>query len=351
MSNAISGTSGTSRTFEASGYDTRITPTVTAGKWNDLLARSPAATLFHRHECLRVLADHFGATLYPMVGYQADRPVGLFPVFVRSLGPVTAVFSPPPNLKIRYLGPVTIPRSGSDAEAERRRLSFVKAALTCCRDRFDPGYVHVRSAPAFGDPRAFEWRGYDLTPRFSYEVDLTPGREELLARFSSDARQNLRSEPPDIAVEVGGPAAIERIIEQVGARHREQGETYRVTPGFVTDLYEALPDGTVRPYEVRLDGVPVGGMVTVEDATTIYRWQGGAKPDVGVDAPVNDLLDWEIMSRATDRGIVRYDLVGADNERIADYKAKFGPDLVTCQSMTKSTLPMRLLARLYRWYR
>lgn len=77
---------------------------------------------------------------------------------------------------------------------------------------------------------------------------------------------------------------------------------------------------------LRTDGEFVGGIVVLDDGDRVYRWQGGVRVD-GYDFPANDLLDWHVMTDALDRGVAEYDLVGADNERISEYKAKFGPVL------------------------
>jgi CelD/BcsL family acetyltransferase involved in cellulose biosynthesis len=320
---------------------------VPPSRWNALRDRCPAATPFHRHELLTALADRAGATLHPFVARQDGRPVGLFPIFERSRGPVTALFSPVPDHKVSYLGPLLLDRDEwSQAERDRRRRSFLDASLSCFDDRFTPSYVHVRTTHGFEDPRLFAWRGFDVVPRHSYVVDLTPDPGDLLDAFSSDARRNVRDPPDEVEIREGEHDAIERIIEQVIARHDEQDETYLVTPAYVQDLYDAAPTGVVRPYEVRVDGQFAGGMVTLEGGDTIYRWQGGAKPDA--DAPVNDLLDWEIMRAARDRGRTAYDLVGANNRRIADYKSKFAPELTTFYSLEASTRPMSLVSTLYK---
>ena len=299
---------------------------------------------------MQVLADRSGATLHPFVGYQGDRPVGLFPIFERSRGPVTTLFSPVPDHKVSYLGPVLLePTVGSSADDERRRRSFLGASLSCLGERFAPSYVNVRTTPRFDDPRQFAWQGFEVVPRHSYVVDLTPEPDALLDSFSSDARRNVRDPPDNVEIREGGHDAIDRIIEQVIARHEQQGETYFVTPEYVRELYDALPEGILRPYEVRLDGAFAGGMVTLESGDTIYRWQGGAKPDL--DVPVNDLLDWHVMRVARDRGRESYDFVGANNRRIADYKAKFAPELVTFYNMEISTRPMSLVSRLYKRFR
>lgn len=303
-------------------------------------------TPFHRRECLEVVADYADATLHPFAGVVGDEIVGLFPVFERAIGPFTVLFSPAPLLKVSYLGPI---RVGTVADSPRVQAecdrAFVSTVLSCLEDRFNSRYTHVRTTPQVTDPRPFVWDGYDIVPRFTYVVDLTPGAEDLLASFSSDARQNVTDTRADLRVEIGRDDAIEFVIEQVTARHREQGEPYDVTPGYVLDLYDTLPDGVVKPYVVSLDGQRVGGMITLCDDETVYRWQGGAKPSV--DAPVNDYLDWEIIQDAIGNGHSRYDLVGANNSRITKYKAKFAPQLEAYYSLTDASPLMQAASRLY----
>ena len=318
-------------------------------QWNDLAANAAQATPFHRYEFLETLADHTGTTFHPFVGFADDRPLGMFPVFEKSVGPLTALFSPAPNLKIRYLGPVVFDWGGADTVGhERRRQDFIGAALSCFEDRFAPSYVLVRTAARFGDHRPFLWRDFEATPQYSYVVDLTPDASSLLDRFSRDARRNIRTETPELHVSED-PDAIASILDHLRARHREQGKSYRVTDSFVTDLYERLPDGVVRPYVVHQGDRFVGGMIALEYGDTVYRWQGGAKPEP--DLPVTELLDWQVMRRAAERGCTRYDLVGANHRGISRYKSKFDPELVTFQSLVRSSRTMDLLSKLYRRFR
>lgn len=103
------------------------------------------------------------------------------------------------------------------------------------------------------------------------------------------------------------------------------GRSLRVTNEFVTDLYERLPDDVVRPYVAAVDGEFHGDILTLESHGTVYAWQGGAKTDGDLD--LNDYLDWTIIRDAVERGNHRYDLVGAESQRLCWYKAKFGPGL------------------------
>jgi hypothetical protein len=318
-----------------------------ADRWDRLVAQSPAGTPFHRRAAVDVLAEHANADLHALVGYKGQEPVGVFPVFEKSKGPVSTAFSPPPDLKVSYLGPAPCNLAKLKArKRERRHRRFVEGCLDYLEREVGPRYVHVRVDPDYPDPRPFDWNDFEVTPRYTYVVDLDRDEDDLFAAFSSDARQNVRA-ADDAAVEVseGGRAVVDRILDQVAARHREQDKTYLVTPEFVGDLYDRLPDGVVRPYAVRVDGEFAGGMVTLESEDTVYRWQGGAKPDA--DLPVNDALDWRIMSDAVERGKTGYDLVGANNPRLCRYKAKFAPDLRVYHSFQRGTRGMNVASKVY----
>lgn len=315
--------------------------------WNECLGRSPHGNPLHRYEAIRVLERYSNATAHPLVGYDGDDPIGVFPAFeVRKAG-VRSVFSPPPYLWVQYLGPALVMGDDPDQhEFEARHLGFVEACLDWLDAEVGPRYVHVHTDTDYADPRPFEVNGFETRPRYTYAVDLTLDRDDLLMTFASDARSNVRSgEDIDYEVREGDAEDAEWIIEQVEQRYAEQGKDYGVQPEMVGELYEELPDGLIRPYVCSVRGEPTGGMVALEDDDTIYRWQGGAKTDT--DVPANDLLDWHIMCDAMDRGVSQYDLVGAENERINRYKSKFNPELSAYYTLERSSRPVQFAAGLY----
>jgi hypothetical protein len=316
-------------------------------KWNDLVRRSPQGTPFHHSSAVEVFAEHSGAESYPLIGYKGQEPVGMFPVYELSRGPLTAAFSPPPDLEVVYQGPVLVNFSKlKRRKAQMRHRRFLDGCVEWIDAELAPNYVHVRTATGYDDARTLAWNDFEITPRYTYVVDITPESEDLLGRFSSDARRNVRNGHGDRCdISEGDEDAVERIVAQVSDRHEYQGESYSVTSEFVTDLRERLPEGTVRPYVCTVDGSFAGGMITIESDDTVYRWQGGAKPDV--DVPVNDLLDWHIMRDAKGRGVSRYDMVGANDHRISKYKAKFAPDLETYHETRRGDLAGNVAVGLY----
>jgi hypothetical protein len=316
-------------------------------RWDELLGATEEPTPFHRSGTLDVLAMYVGADCHRLVGYVGEEPIGLFPLFTLSRGPVSAAFSPPPDLKVPYLGPTLLNRhSLKRRRRDKRHRRFVDACLEWVADTENPQFVQIRTAPGYDDVRPFVWQDFSATPRYTYVVDLSRDPDELLSAFSSDARKNVSADyEVDYVIEEGGVDVIERVLSQLRERHAEQDEPFPIDATFVTDLFETLDDGVVRPYVCRVDGEFAGGNVNVEAAGGSYRWLGGAKPDV--DIPVNDLLDWRYVTDASERGIETYDLAGANDKRIARYKAKFAPELVPYYRLRDGTLPMTTLLKLY----
>lgn len=324
-----------------------VTTVDDAGRWNELLSETAGAAAFHHTGALEVFEAHSDGTCHRLVGLKGEEPVGLFPVFTVRKGPATAAVSPPPNLKLPYLGPRVLNRqSPKRRRRDKRNRRFVDACLDWLAAEHSPNYTSIRTAPGYDDVRPFIWQEYETTPRYTYVVDIDRDPETLLSAFSTDARRNVTDEY-DVEYELteGSIDDIDRIVEQVEQRHAEQDESYPLDAAVVRDLYRSLPEGVVRPYVCRIDGSFTGGVINMEYGDHAVRWVGGAK--VSADLPVNDLLDWAYITDAMERDVLTYDLAGANNPRIARFKAKFAPDLVPYYRLENGTRTMSTLSKLY----
>lgn len=331
-----------------SGYDVERETDTDRTEWNRLVERSSQGTPFHRFECLELLAERSDIDLLPLACYNGQEPVGVFPVFERSYSFVSTVFSPPPGLKVPYLGPILLDHDHlSKRNLERRQWRLVSSCLEAIESESSPQYLHFRSTYDFRDPRPFDWEGFDVLTGFTYVVDLTPGREQIFDRFSSDARSNVREcEDAGCTIELAGKDSVERIVDQVRSRYADQGESYPLDSSFVEALYERTPSGVVRPYVCTLDGEFVGGNVVLASENTWFPWVGAATPES--DLGINDALHWRAMQESIDRGARSYDLVGADTDRLSAYKSKFGPALEPVYTVRRSTRYMRAVEQVYR---
>ncbi|MWV65475.1 GNAT family N-acetyltransferase [Halorubrum sp. JWXQ-INN 858] len=314
--------------------------------WDGLVDRATDATPFHRHGALSVFADHTGTELHPLVGYKGQEPVGLLPVFSMTKGPVTLAFSPPPNRKITYLGPVLLSDPNMKRRTrERRHRRFVGEAVSHVDEEIGARYVNVRTAPGYGDPRPFLWNGFTATPRYTYHVDLDRDPDTILAAASSDLRSNVRNTDEEaFEIRSEGRPGMERVVRRAKRRHEEQGVPYDVTPGFVRDLSRAIPD-RMESYVCTANGEFAGGGVVLFDEDTVYRWQSVADFDAPV--PAQDLVDWHVITEGIDRGLSQYDLVGANNRRLCKYKSKFAPEVETYYGLERSGPAMGALTSVY----
>jgi hypothetical protein len=328
----------------------RLEPSTDADEWNRYVERSDGTNPFFRAAALRLQADDTGATLHPLAGFKGQEPVGIFPVFEYAKGPVTGAFSPAPNSWTSYLGPALL---NVDAlkrrKADKRIERFLEGCLEWIDDGISPVYSRFVTGASFDDVRPFVWQGYDAEPGHTYVVDLEGSESDLLDRFSSDARRNVRNaDADDYVIEEGDADDVERIVDQVRRRYENQGQPFGLSVDFARSLYETLPEGTIRPYVCRIDGAFLGGILVVESDRTRYRWQGGVKPDADVDIAINDLLDWHVMRDGLREGIAEYDLVGAGVPSINRYKAKFNPRLETHYEITAGSFGIDLLVDRYR---
>ncbi len=316
--------------------------------WDRHVDRAEGANPFYRAEALRLQAEETGTAVHALAGFKGQELVGLFPVFEYRKGPLAAAFSPAPFSWTCYLGPALANADGLKRRtADRRNRRFLEGCLDWIDKEISPVYSKFTAAE-YPDVRPFVWNGFDVRPRHTYVVDLEGSPEELLDRFSSDARNNVGNADGEYEIGEGDGEDVGRIVEQVRARYRGQDRPFHLTTDFARSLYDALPDGELRPYVCRIDGEFVGGILVIESADTRYRWQGGVKPDTDVDLPINDLLDWRVMRDGLEAGIARYDLVGAGVPSINRYKAKFNPRLETTYEVTAGTFGIDRLVDGYR---
>ncbi|WP_254765002.1 lipid II:glycine glycyltransferase FemX [Natrinema marinum] len=316
-------------------------------QWDKYVSRSPHGTIFHRYAALKAQEDCSNTSLHPLVGYKGEEPIGVFPVFSAQRGPFTFAFSPPYELHVPNLGPALLNMQKlKQRKREKRHRRFIDGCLEWITTELETSYVSIRTGWRYDDLRPFTWNEFDVQPSYTYVIDLETDEDELLERFSSTTRKTVRNNlDEEYAVTTGGREAVEWIMERVRERYHHQEKTATISTGFVVDLYDRLPEGTVRPYILSVDGEPVTGTILLEDDGIAHRWQGGAKPDV--DLPANELLEWHMLTDAMERGIREYEMVDANEPRINKWKAKFAPDVRTYFTMKRSGPGVEAAVQLY----
>jgi hypothetical protein len=253
---------------------------------------------------------------------------------------------------VPHMGPILMPTSPKQRKIERVNRDFTREIVDELGLAARRTLVRFVGSPGYTDPRPFLWDELSVGTQFTYLLDVPDDLESLLGRFSRDLRSDIRSDDDlDLAVAIENADAAERIARDVAGRYREQDEEPPFTVPYVTDLVESLGD-RARSYVARdADGDYVGGLIVLYSNDVASFWQGGVSRNFeGVS--VNSLLHWRVIQdiAADDpsESVDRYDLVGANTERLCGYKAKFGADLVPYYVVESEGRGMEMAKRTYR---
>ena len=339
-------------------------------QWNTYVDRSPGGSIFHRSEFLRAIAAETGMDLELLVGKNGEHPIGIFPIFSDSRGPFRMVFSPPPHTGIPHLGPgMMLDPNIKYRKAALRTKEFVEACVGWVDNEYDPHYTRIICNTAFQEVRPFRWLGFDVIPRFTYELDIDREESDLLRSFSRDARSSIQDNynpeyaiadggkqlvtddfDPAYTIENGGEAEIEFLADRLEQRFNNQGKEFPLSRSFLRTIYNDLPEETIDVYQLQTDGKPVSGRISLFYDGRLTYWQGVPKPSGDVDIPINDLLNWRSIRRARELDCDTAELSGANIERLWDYKAKFNPELATYYILERTSAATAPLLKLYKWW-
>lgn len=321
-------------------------------EWADALPNE-GFEVFHTSEALRVLDEHGAGELRLLGGYKGQQLVGLLPLFVRERFGVRLVLSPPLGFGIQRLGPVVMPTSPKQRKREKVNRTFTEKAIEAV-DAANPRTLFRMSCDTeYDDPRPYRWNGFNVDPGFTYRLDLastTP--DEVLKSFSKSLRREIQDgEETDIMIRTQGRVGLRHIYKTIQDRYDEQDMNVPLSWEFMRDLVETLGE-RARVYVAESgDGEFLSGIVALYSNDMAYFWKGGAR-STHQDLSVNSLLHWRIIKDViTDpprASIDQYDLHSANNDRIVQYKSKFGGELVPYYRIESRGLPMTATKKAYR---
>jgi hypothetical protein len=320
-------------------------------EWGDALPSS-GYEVFHDPDALAVLDDHTDADLRLFAGYKGGQAVALFPVFVNERSVGRTAFSPPPSLGVPRLGPVISPLSPKRRKRERINRDLTEHVVDALGLDQRTALLRLVCPPEY-DPRPYEWNEFDLRPEFTYVVDVDADDvESVMSGFSKSLRNEMRRlEELDLRVEREGVDAALRVYDDVVEQYEQYDDTAPMSHGFLRDLLTELDDDRWRVYVGRTpDGEYKSGIVTLFSDDLAYYWQGGVTASYE-HVSVNNLLHRAILDDVvTDPeldSITGYDLVGANTERLCEYKGKFNGELRPYYVVESSGIEMELAKSAY----
>ena len=284
--------------------------------WNALDAVSPLSTPFSSLGYLDACMAHTSGTRVGVVVEDRGQPVAATTLFVRRVGGLPVALLPP----LTFYAPILLAALPNEATTHGRTTPL-DALLEAVEAR-------VRVAlwplpPALVDTRTLRWRGWSVSPLYTYRLALDEMPDDRRS-WSAGARRLWTSSRDRFTVEQA-PEAIPALATMLRARYAEQGKRLAPNDANLTAFVSRLAnDGKAQVWVARnRAGAVEGGLVLLTHGTTAHYWLASSLP-----GPAMTVLVGEALARLRDEGFATFDFGGANTPSIAEFKRKFGSTLV-----------------------
>lgn len=326
---------------------------LTLEEWGDALPAS-GFEVFHDPDALAVLDAHTDAELHLYGAYKGQQAVGLLPVFVDDKSVGRTVFSPPVSLGVPRLGPIINPNSPKRRKWERINSELANAVMADLEVDRRSTLFRMTCPVGYDDPRPYGWNDGALEPKFTYVVDLEDAAdlEDAMSGFSKSLRNEMRRyDELDLRIDTEGIDAALRIYEDVVDQYEEHDDTAPMSRLFLRDLLSSLDDDRWRVYVARTpDGTYKSGIIALFSNDLAYYWQGGVVASyehVSVNNLIHRVILEDVVTDPELESVTGYDLVGANTERLCEYKGKFNGELRPYYVVESAGLEMTLAKSAY----
>jgi len=316
--------------------------------WNDIVAISPQATAFHQYEWLKTMEKYTGFKFYPLIAFEGEEPVGLFPLFFYKKLLLKSAFSPPPRTATSYLGPIDVERENLRlSQREHASLEFQKSVDCFINESLKANYVYFSAPPGINDPRIFEWLGYEVKPAYGYVTELKNGFETVLEKITTKRirKENRRGLKRGIVVREGGKKELEVIYDLMLDRYENQDKSVSVSKKYLLDLFDKF---NLRIFVAEYEEEIVTGTVCVDFKNRFLSWIGFPKPRIKLSPSPNDLLILEEIKYACENGYNYYEIMGAaGDKRLHRYYSKFNFDIIVRFYAKRTSMLSSLVEKVY----
>lgn len=304
-----------------------------ASEWGRTIEGIRTASPFHANAWIEAAAAHTGAQVLRWMMLSGEEPIGGCPLYLMRRRGLRLLASPAPGSSAMYSGPVW---KDLDALKESTRLRHLEALADDLDDlaaRARAQVIMLRLAPESRDVRPFLWRGYSPRIRYTYRVRLDRAEDDLLGSFSRTARQLVRKAASVFRIREGAPEDGRAIFDLLRRRFEAQGLRTVLSKAYIDSVLRGLGPGRSRVLVAERDSRLSNAIVTLSTDVREYWWIGFKGDDTSAGS--SELLLWEAMRRARGTGKTSFELIGAEDPRLIEFKAKFNPDLWRCYELVR----------------
>jgi hypothetical protein len=294
------------------------------GRWDRFVAESPQANPFAAVAWCKAVSEVLDFGYHIWVVSKGDEWLGGIPVFWRRRHGRFVCVQPPLCAYSSILYSPIISRASYPSKVTFYFLEVTKYLEGTLSTRYSSS--RLKLLPSIADTRAFQWTGWNVTPNYTYIIDLTRDLQ-----CSHSVRKHIRKCREGNAV-----LSLEWQFNQFCALAEDtatrQGQGFGgITFPSLDQLASRMRDAGLAWMATALssDGQPLASRIqlAIPGSSTAYDWVAGSS-SAHFSLGGSPWLMIKIAESAKLRGYSNWDLCGANYENIAQFKSQFGGELV-----------------------
>jgi len=313
------------------------------GLWDDLVERSPHATVVHKHDWLKIIEKHTNSKLYLYAGYLGNEIIAAIPFFCRKKYFIKSLSSPIGTAMIQNLGPI-IPNY-DDLKQDKREFyfrEFQKELDKTLGREIKPNSISITTPPNLLDARPYVWNDYQVTPKYNYIKDIE-SLDDVWKGFKKQLRKNIENaEKAGLVIEEGGLEGYNFIIDSLSKRLDEQEVKFPTSKDYFSALYNRFYPENLKIFVAKLGGEPITGIIVTAYKNKLSIWVGATQTDLKGIYPV-DLLQWKIIEWGNKNGYKYCEILGANMPSISYFKSRYNFDLEIYFNVRKEGSMMQII--------
>lgn len=316
--------------------------------WDDFVDESPYGFLSHKWDFLKIAEKYSGYTLRTYGFYKGEELLGIYPLFYKRAMGIKMIYSPPPDRGMPYLGFMV--SNEYDKLKQSKKENFLSSFLGEVEmeiQKYSPDYMQIYTAPNLLDMRFFNWNDYSVKPKYTYNVDLNRPLEGIWDNFHKDVKRCVKL-AESYGLELRRGNDISALHERQERRYRQIAANFSMDAKYLKELFKVYPDNIKVYYVYNDEGEVVSGLTSQEYKGRFMVWMGIAR----AVEHANEFLIWRLMEKAKSEGLKVFEIAGADDIHLNQFKSRFSPSLDVwyriCKTSTLGKVAGWAYANLYK---
>lgn len=289
--------------------------------WDSIVADSKQGTVFHSVDWLELSlssvnlsfpnsALHLNQRMFVLTA--EGEPVGAFAGLEYSFLGLKVLVSPSPRTFTPYGGLVV---------RERRQNLYSLLMKSLLKE-----YPIIMSTDPPITPATELPQQYIM--KYTFVLDLTMPVDILWSRIRKGTRRHVKKAENDgvSVLEASDENHIRSYHDLLRETHERKDISGLLPLSFYVDVFRKLGGNRVKLLLAVYKDDPVAGAFLLYDSKRFYYWSG-ASTETGLSLGANSMIQWKAILWGKDRGLLEYDMVGANIPSVAFFKAAFGGEL------------------------